>query len=90
MYRSGCWWSRLPRKLGSKAQAGADTATTRERLHQANGLLAQQRDVAADAREQVQATLDQPEVPTEIANQVSNKLAQIQAVAEARPQVPPE
>jgi hypothetical protein len=80
--------------LGSKAQAGAATATTRERLNQANGLLVQQRDAAANVSEQAQATLDQQEVPTEFANQLTANLTQMrtaaETAAEARPQMPPE
>jgi cysteine synthase len=76
--------------LGTKLQAEADKVTFREKLDQATSLLNQTQNMAAAGHEQVQDSLvGQGTVPEEIANQVSDNFAQIQAVAESRPEVPP-
>jgi hypothetical protein len=75
--------------LASKSQAGTDAATVNERLTQATNLLEQTETVSGNARQQVQENLDQNAVPADVANQLSDNFAQIQAVAQARPEVPP-
>jgi hypothetical protein len=75
--------------LASKSQAGTDNATVNERLTQATNLLEQTETVSGNARQQVQENLDQNAVPADVANQLSDNFAQIQAVAQARPEVPP-
>jgi hypothetical protein len=75
--------------LASKAQAGTDNATVNERLNQATNLLEQTETVSGNARQQVQENLDKRAVTADAANQLSDNFAQIQAVAQARPEVPP-
>src|SRR5215207_4379159 len=75
--------------LGSKAQAGTDQATATAQLDQQTNRLQQAHNAAGDARQKVQDGLEQGSVPPQIANQLSNNLASIQAVAQASPEVPP-
>ena len=76
--------------LASKAQAGADTTRVRERLGQTDTLLDQANERAEEAHQQVQQSLAQGHMPPNIANQLSDNLAQIQQAAQSRPEVPPE
>lgn len=94
MCRSGCWRIWLSHNfltnLASKAQAGADTTRVRERLGQTDTLLDQANERAEEAHQQVQQSLAQGHMPPNIANQLSDNLAQIQQAAQSRPEVPPE
>jgi hypothetical protein len=76
--------------LASKSQAGADTTRVRERLGQTDTLLDQANERAEEAHQQVQQSLAQGHMPPNIANQLSDNLAQIQQAAQSRPEVPPE
>ena len=75
--------------LGSKAQAGTDQATADAKLDQTTSLLQQAHNAAGDARQKVQDGLEQGSVPPQIANQLSDNLASIQAVAQSSPEVTP-
>src|SRR5215217_2910693 len=71
--------------LGSKAQAGTEQATATAKLDHQTNLLQQ----AQDASQQVRDSLAQGTVPPQIANQLSDNLASIQAVAQSIPEVSP-
>jgi hypothetical protein len=76
--------------LGSKAQAGTDQATADAKLDQTTSLLQAANNAAVDAHQQVQESLEQQgSVPADIANQLSDNLASIQAVAQSSPEVTP-
>jgi len=75
--------------LGSKAQAGTEQATATAKLDHQTNLLQQAQNAAQDASQQVRDSLAQGTVPPQIANQLSDNLASIQAVAQSIPEVSP-
>ena len=78
--------------LGTKLQAESNSVVWLTKLQQTNTTLDQVAAIGEQARQQVEdnKASNNGEVPEPIADQLSNNLAQIQAVTEIRPTLPPE
>ncbi len=86
---AGLGGSGFPTNLGTKLQAESNSVVWLEKLQQTNNTLDRVVDMTAGAHETVEANKG-GEVTEQVADQLSNNLAQIQAVAETRPTLPPD